>query len=77
MKKASSVGDISLSPWNDLEVFKQWKKENEMKVKMEELNISSENRVAKKSVVTLGLNPIPRGLKYNLFHARGGIYAPP
>ena len=23
------------------------------------------------------LNPIPRGLKYNLFNARGGIYAPP
>ena len=28
MKKASSVGDISLSPWNDLEVFKQLKEEN-------------------------------------------------
>ena len=23
------------------------------------------------------LNPIPRGLKYNLFHAGRGIYAPP
>ena len=28
-------------------------------------------------IMNIIFNPIPRGLKYNLFHAGRGIYAPP
>ena len=54
-RRANSMGDISLSPWNDKEAFLKFKEEKDLNERMDNLKISHMDS-ERKFVLRLGLN---------------------